>query len=250
MAIKLPKIDQDFLYDGHKIYLRHLSVDCVIFGFHENQLKVLLLKWRNGPWCLPGGFVKKNESLQQSAVRTLYERTNLKDIFLQQFHAFGHPSREKKKSLNKEFRGSWLQDRFVTIGYYALVEHSKVKPHPDQFSDDCKWCYLDSVPELLYDHNEILSQATDALRLDLYTHPIGYNLLPKKFTMPDLQSLYETILGKSIDRRNFQKKILSLNVLTRLKERKTGGAHKSPYFYKFDLAKYKRALAMGWSSGF
>jgi ADP-ribose pyrophosphatase YjhB (NUDIX family) len=250
MAIKLPPINLEFLKNGHQTYLRHLSIDCVIFGFHQNQLKVLLLKWSGGPWCLPGGFVKRNESLQDSAVRTLRERTALKNIFLQQFHAFGNPSREKGKSNNKDLRGSWMQDRFVTIGYYALVEHSKVKPMPDLFSDECKWWDLDSVPKLLYDHNEILEKALEALRMDLYTHPVGYNLLPKKFTMPELQRLYETILGKAIDRRNFQKKILALKILTRLKERKTGGAFKAPYLYKFDKTRYEKALSVGWASGF
>src|SRR2546421_1038479 len=128
MSQRLPPLQQEFLQNGTIVYLRHLSVDCVIFGFHETKLKVLLLKWRNGPWCLPGGFVKKKESLQESATRTLRERTDLKDIFLQQFYAFGDPAREKGKSKNKDLQKTWLSDRFITIGYYALVEHSKVKP--------------------------------------------------------------------------------------------------------------------------
>jgi len=250
MAKILPLIDADFLRHGQDHYLRHLSVDCVIFGFHENQLKVLLLKWKVGPWCLPGGFVKKAESLQDSAIRTLHERTALKNIFLQQFYAFGHPLREKGKARDTKLRGTWLEDRFVTIGYYALVDYSKVKPHPDMFSDECTWWDIESVPELLYDHNEILTKALEALRLDLHYHPIGYNLLSKKFTMPELQKLYETILAKPVDRRNFQKKILSLKILVRLKERKTGGAHKSPYLYKFDEAKYRKALREGLAGGF
>ena len=250
MADQMPPLDKNFLQKGHRFFLRNLSVDCVIFGFHENQLKVLLLKWKQGPWCLPGGFVKKDESLQDSAVRTLRERTALKNIFLQQFHAFGNPKREKGKAGNKVLKGSWLQDRFVTIGYYALVEYSKVKPHPDLFSDECKWWRIESVPTLLYDHREILNKALEALRLHLYNHPTGYNLLPEKFTMPELQKLYETILAKPIDRRNFQKKILSLKILEKLKERKTGGAHKAPFLYRFNVAKYKKVLKEGWAAGF
>ncbi len=225
-------------------------MDCVIFGFHENRLKVLLLRWKAGPWCLPGGFVKKDESLHHSANRTLYERTALKNIFLQQFHAFGNPKREKGKAQNANLRDSWFQDRFITIGYYALVDYSKVKPHPDLFSDECKWWDNYSVPRLLYDHNEILTKAIYALRLDLHYHPVGYNLLPEKFTMPELQRLYETILGKRIDRRNFQKKILVQKILIRLKERKTGGAHKAPFFYKFDKSNYEKALKEGLARGF
>ncbi len=250
MAKHIPELDHDFLKNGHTIYLRHLSVDCVIFGFHENQLKVLLLKWKSGPWCLPGGFVKKKESLQDSATRTLFERTALKNIFLQQFHTFGQPKREKGKTKDQKLVNTWLQDRFVTVGYYALVNHSKVKPLPDIFSDECQWWDIKVVPKLLYDHNEILNKALETLRSDLFYHPVGYNLLPEKFTMPDLQRLYETILGQPIDRRNFQKKILSLNVLVRLKERKTGGAHKAPFLYKFDKVNYEKALKDGLTRGF
>ncbi len=250
MTKQIPKLDNELLTNGQQIYLRHLSVDCVIFGFHENQLKVLLLKWKNGPWCLPGGFVKKEESLQDSATRTLHERTALKNIFLQQFQAFGHPKREKGKTRDKKLQGSWLQDRFVTIGYYALVDYSKVKPQPDIFSDECKWWDIHDVPDLLYDHNEILEEALTTVRLDLNYHPIGYNLLPEKFTMPELLRLYETILDKKIDRRNFQKKILSLKILVKLKERKTGGAHKAPFLYKFDKVKYQKALREGIAGGF
>lgn len=250
MANKLPDLDNDFLTRGQYTYLRHLSVDCVIFGFHENQLKVLLLKWKKGPWCLPGGFIKMQESLQESATRTLFERTALKNIFLQQFKVFGHPQREKGKSKDKRLQGTWLQDRFVTIGYYALVDYSKVKPQPDIFSDECKWWDIEEVPDLIYDHNEILKEALAVLRLDLNYHPVGYNLLPEKFTMPELQRLYETILSKPIDRRNFQKKILSLKILIRLKERKTGGAHKAPFLYKFEKSKYEKALRDGLAGGF
>jgi ADP-ribose pyrophosphatase YjhB (NUDIX family) len=250
MARQIPELDNDFLTNGQDVYLRHLSVDCVIFGFHENQLKVLLLKWSKGPLCLPGGFVKKAESLQDSAIRILRERTALKNIFLQQFQAFGNPNREKGKNRDAKLKGTWLQDRFITIGYYALVDYSKVKPHPDIFSEECKWWDIDSVPELLYDHNEILNKALETLRLDLNYHPIGYNLLPEKFTMPELQKLYETLLATPIDRRNFQKKILSLKILIKLKERKTGGAHKAPFLYRFDKVKYEKALREGIASGF
>ncbi|MFZ5973138.1 MAG: NUDIX hydrolase [Bacteroidota bacterium] len=252
MGEQIPALDSDFLKKGHEVYLRHVSVDGVIFGFHENELKVLLLKWKNnGPWCLPGGFVRREESLQKAATRILHERTGLHDIFLQQFHTFGEPDREKKKTqINSNMAGSWLMERFVTVGYYALVEYSKVKPAPDMLSDECRWWDIQSVPALVYDHNDILNHALAALRQSLNDHPIGYSLLPEKFTMPELQRLYETILGRPIDRRNFQKKMLGLDILVRLKERKTGGAHKAPYLYRFDKRKYDRALKEGWGLGF
>lgn len=251
MNKEIPELDSDFLENGQNIYLRHLSVDSVIFGFHENELKVLLIRWKDGPWCLPGGFIKKEESLNTSASRILEERTGLNDIFLQQFHVFGDANREKnKKNFNSKLKNSWIMDRFVTVGYYALVEYSKVKPKPDWLSDECAWWDIHSIPSLVYDHNEILEKALDVLRQSLNDHPIGYNLLPEKFTMPELQRLYETILDKEIDRRNFQKKVLSLDILVRLEERKTGGAHKAPYLYRFDKRKYDRALKEGLRSGF
>lgn len=252
MDEKIPELDPEFLEKGHETYLRHLSVDGVIFGFHENELKVLLLKWKNnGPWCLPGGFVRHEDSLQDAVTRMISFRTGLENIFFKQFHTFGDPRREKRKvELNASLRGSWMQDRFVTVGYYALVDYSKVKPKPDQFSEDCRWWDIHSIPKLVYDHNEILEKALEVLRQSLNDHPIGYNLLPEKFTMPELQRLYETILDKPVDRRNFQKKMLGLGILVRLKERKTGGAHKAPYLYRFDKRKYEKALKEGLGSGF
>jgi len=237
------KLLKDFFNRGDQFFLPHISVDCVIFGFHENQLKVLLLKWKEGPWCLPGGFVKHEESVDDSAIRILHERTGLDDIYLQQFHTFGNPKREKGKKVQAV--KSWMNKRFISIGYYALVEFSKVSPHPDILSNACQWWDIDQVPALIYDHKEIISKALDSLRLDLNDHPVGYNLLPGKFTMPELQRLYETILGEELDRRNFQKRMLALDILERLKERKTGGAHKAPFLYRFDKKKYARALKQG-----
>lgn len=235
------KNQEEFYRVGDRVYLSHISVDCVIFGFHENHLKVLLLKWKEGPWCLPGGFVKHEESIDDSAVRVLKVRTGLDDIYLKQFYAFGAPGREK----GKKHKEHWIGKRFISIGYYALVEFSKVNPKPDLLSSDCQWWDMDKVPPLIYDHREIIQKALQALRLDVNDHPLGYNLLPQKFTMPELQKLYETILGETLDRRNFQKRMLALDILVRLKERKTGGAHKAPYLYRFDKKKYDKAMKLG-----
>jgi ADP-ribose pyrophosphatase YjhB (NUDIX family) len=236
---------------GGEAYLPSLSLDCVIFGFHENQLKVLLLKIKNLQlWALPGGFVFKDEDVDEAAKRVLQERTGLTEIFLQQFNVFGDP-RRTDTNLHKQLlkrdgvkvkNDHWLFRRFVTIGYYALVEYSYVNPQPDVFSDECKWCDVDDLPQLMMDHGEILIKALETLRSHLNYHPVGYNLLPEKFTMPQLQKLYETILDKNLDRRNFQRKILSYGILKRLKEVKQGVAHKAPYLYSFDLKKYTKAL--------
>jgi len=136
-------------------------------------------------------------------------------------------------------------ERFVTIGYCALVEFSKVKPMPDALSDACQWWDVDKVPKLMLDHNNIMEKALESLRFDLNDYPVGLNLLADKFTMPELQQLYETILDKKLDRRNFQKKMLALGILQRLNERKLGGAHKAPYLYRFDKKKYQKALKQG-----
>jgi ADP-ribose pyrophosphatase YjhB (NUDIX family) len=253
--IKQPKLTLSEIFEkGDQFYIPHLSVDCVIFGFHEGELKVLLLQWKDSKkWCLPGGFILKEEHIDDAAVRILQNRTGLKNIYLQQFYTFGDPVRDRKKngvSPPKEVKGkSWLMARFITVGYWALVEFSKVNPTPDDFSLDCKWWDITKVPHLILDHNEILKKALSSLRLHIQEYPLGKDLLSQKFTMPELQTLYETILGKELDRRNFQKKMLSLGILDRLKERKQGGAHKAPYLYRFDSKKYQQALKQGLKFG-
>ena len=239
--------------NGHKKYLRHVSVDNVIFGFHQNDLKVLLLKAKYaGQWSLSGGFILKDEHTDAAAQRVLKERTGLEKIFLQQFHTFSDPFRSTKK-LNQQFLKnirvavdkSWMFERFITIGYYALVDYTKVSPTPDNISAACEWFSIENLPEMILDHRNIFDEALRALRVQLNFHPVGYNLLEEKFTMPELQKLYETILGKKLDRRNFQRKILATGILQRLKETKIGVAHKAPFYYKFDLRNYKKALKAG-----
>ncbi|MCW3093195.1 MAG: hydrolase [Ferruginibacter sp.] len=238
---------------GHEQYLRHLSVDCVIFGFHNNELKVLLLNAiYAGLWALPGGFILKEEHMDEAAKRILKQRTGLNDIYMQQFYVFSEPERSSKK-VNEQFlqnvgvtaEESWMFERFITIGYTALVDFSKVQPVADVFSSACEWFNIHEIPELLLDHREILGKALGNLQLQLNYHPVGYNLLPTKFTMPELQKLYETILDRQLDRRNFQRKIVSTGIVKRLNETKKGVAHKAPYYYKFDLRKYQKALKGG-----
>jgi len=236
-------------------YLNHISLDCVIFGFHENQLKVLLLQLKyTKEWALPGGFAEKEETLEEAASRTLKERTGLDNIFLKQFHVFSDPLRSKENPAVKDLKESgadpnieWFSQRFVSVGFYALVDYEKVNPTPDYFSERCAWKALEEIDTLMMDHRQILDKALETLRLQLSHQPIGYNLLPEKFTMPELQKLYETILGKSLDRRNFQRKILSWKILNKLDERKTGGAYKAPYLYEFNLKNYNKALKEGFS---
>lgn len=244
---------RELFANGHETYLRNISVDCIIFGFHGRELKVLLLEANySSSWALPGGFIARNENIDAAAARILKQRTNLSDIYLRQFSVFGDANRatqhHNRSILSKhgvEAGTSWLFDRFVTVGYYALVDFSRVEPQVDEFSSDCRWFNVYDLPELMLDHRTLVEQALAYLRLQLNYHPIGHKLLPDRFTMPELQYLYESILGRKLDRRNFQRKILSVGILKRLEDKKKGVAHKSPYYYKFDLKKYQKALQSG-----
>lgn len=244
----------DFCNNARESYLAHISIDCVVFGFHEGQLKVLVLKMKNEQsWYLPGGFVLKNEPIEEAANRVLKDRTGLDEIFLQQFHVFGDPERSRphREMYTNMLPPSenWFANRFLTIGYYALVDFINVTPTPDSHSEACTWCDLADTPQLELDHGIILKSALDTLRLQLNYQPIGYNLMPKEFTMPELQKLYETILDKKLDRRNFQRRMLGFGILTRSEKPRKGGAHKAPYLYSFDLANYQNALKEGLKGG-
>lgn len=235
-------------------YLPNISVDCVVFGFNKGLLKVLALKAKNEEsWFLPGGFIYKDEPIDVAANRILKKRAGLGSIFLKQFQIFGQPDRAKEnyEKYNNIIPAeqNWFANRFLTIGYYALVDFSEVTPVPDEQIETCTWFDLVDLPPLQLDHAEIVKTALDTLRLQLNYQPIGYNLMPKEFTMPDLQKLYETILDKKLDRRNFQRRILGFKIVTRLNELRKGGAHKAPYLYSFDLKKYQNALKKGFNDG-
>ncbi len=236
-------------------YLDHISLDSVIFGFHKNELKVLMLHLMyTKQYALPGGFLKKEETLEQAAQRTLKVRTGLNNIFLKQFKVFSDPSRSKSNEAIRDVEEAghvtdrdFFSKRFISVGFYALVDFSKVNPTPDFFSDRCDWINPNSELPMLLDHKEVVLEALSILRLQLSQQPIGLKLLPKKFTMTQLQKLYETILGRKLDRRNFQRKIHSYKILNKLEERSTGDAHKSAYLYEFNLERYKKALEYGLS---
>lgn len=239
-------------------YVHGISIDCVVFGFHENQLKVLLLKTKGiNNWALPGGFIYKDEDIDEAAHRLLQERTKLDNIFLTQFHFFGRVDRNDiefpqallDSQLISQQDFEWMAQRFSTLGYYALVDYSKVDAQPDEFADKCQWFSTTDLPGLILDHEEIIEKGLTALRLQLKYQPVGINLLPKKFTMPELQALYETILGEKLDRRNFQRKMMSYGILMKLSERRKGGAHKAPYLYVFDESRYQEALEQGLKAG-
>ncbi len=256
--MSLNKNLRTLLLEGEALFQPSVSLDCVIFGFHDNEIKVLLLKSKsNDLWALPGGFVFKEEHIDDAAIRVLKERTGINNIFLQQFHVFGSPDRSDWNVHRLSFKKEgieigpdhWLSKRFITVGYYALVEFAHVIPTPDASAQNCSWWDLNEINELFMDHKQILDKALDTLRLQLNHLPLGYNLLPHKFTMPELQKLYETILNKPLDRRNFQRRMMGFGILKRLKETRKGGAHRAPFLYSFDMRKYRKALKMGLYGG-
>jgi 8-oxo-dGTP diphosphatase len=248
---------QHFIDHGQEKYLPHVSIDCAVFGFHDGQLKILLLKWKHlKGWSLPGGYMQREEPAEVAANRLLKERTGLENVFLQQYHTFTSPGRNRMHGFSvpdfeKDFgvkfqKDSWLLERVVSIGYYALVEYSKViDPQPDTFSEACVWCDIHQLPHLLFDHPDMVKEALKALRVQIAHQPIGLNLLPKEFTMMELQLIYETILETKLDRANFRKKLLGLGILKKTGERPTGKAHKTPHLYSFDKRQYAKALKDG-----
>lgn len=246
---------EKFIEEGYKYYLPHISIDCAIFGYHAQQMKILLTSWKDVDGrCLPGGYIGINESIDLAANRILKERTGLSELFLQQYHIFGDTQRGnplkdaelfKKSNIFEKVKGSWLDTRTISIGYYAIVDFQKVVPTPDEFSRECTWFDLHALPNLMFDHNDMVEKALYTIRTQINYLPIGINLLPDQFTLPEIQKLYETILDKKLDRRNFQKKIMNLGVIKPLGERRYIGHHRSPNLYEFDREKYHEVLAFG-----
>lgn len=244
----------DILLSEPKVFVPSLSVDCVILGFSEGTLKVLLNKFEPlEKWMLPGGFVLQDEDVDTAALRVLKNRTGLDDVFLRQFHLFGRADRTNKNenqkileraSESKADESHWYLQRFVSLGYYALVEYDQIHLYSNE-GEENQWFNLNEIPEMYSDHNKIVTKALDTIRLQLGFIPIGYQLLPEKFTMPELRAIYESIIGEELDRRNFQRKMLSIGLLTRLNEKRKVGAHKSPYLYSFNKEKYEHAEKHG-----
>ncbi|MBE8725956.1 NUDIX hydrolase [Flavobacterium hungaricum] len=231
--------------DHWKNFIPTLSIDCVIFSFHNSKLQVLVLKMKEQEhWGLPGGYVKKEENVDDAAIRILKDRTGTENIYLQQFYTFGNLKRSE--SAFEDYSDDlWHKQRFVSIGYYALAEYNDVSLVVDEYSDSVEWKSIEDLPDFMMDHKTIFDKALVTLREQLNNHPIGYNLLPEKFTMPELQKLYEGILDKKLNRGNFYRKILRYDILNKLDESRKGGAHKSPDLYSFDLKKYNAALKEG-----
>jgi 8-oxo-dGTP diphosphatase len=215
-----------------------LTVDCVIFGLDDSELKVLLIQRKLDPfkrhWALPGGFVKLDETLDEAARRELAEETGVEDLFLEQLYTFSAVQRDPR-------------ERVVSVAYFALVN---LDEHPAKAASDAEevaWFPAFDLPELAFDHAEIVSVAMTRLQGKLSYEPVGFELLPQKFTLGQLQQLYEKVLNQPLDKRNFRKKILKMNLLIDTKEKQQNVSHRAAQLYQFDENKYQSLKASGFN---
>ncbi len=210
-----------------------VAVDCIIFGFDKEDLKILLIKRnfepKKGHWSLMGGFLKKNENLNVAANRILFQLTGLDDIYMEQLFAFSEVNRDPA-------------ERTISVAYYALIN---IKEDHSLDNFPAKWFSVNELPEIIFDHPEMIQRAIKRLRYRVSKQPIGFELLPTKFTMRQLQKLYESILGQKLDKRNFINKINSLDILIKLKEKDMSSSRKGSFLYMFDEQKYKSKLENG-----
>lgn len=225
----------DFNYNDEDKAL--VAVDCIIFGFDKEELKLLLIKRgfepEKGKWSLMGGFLKKEEILDQAATRVLHSLTGLHDVYMEQLHVFSKIDRDPV-------------ERTISVAYYALIniaEHDKELIH--KYS--AQWFNIFDMPPLIFDHDEMVKKAVKRLRYRTSIQPIGFELLPEKFTMRQLQKLYEAILNQELDKRNFTKKINALDLLVKLDEKDMESSRKGSFLYKFDEQKYREKVADGFS---
>lgn len=214
-----------------------VTVDCVVFGFDEGDLKVALKKREEDPYkgkqALPGGFVRESESLDAAARRELQDEAGLGKVYLEQLSAFGDPRRDPRGHI-------------VSVAFYALTKLADVKIQDATEAAGITWHSAYSTPSLAFDHKKIVETALERLRMRVRTQPVGFELLPKKFKLSQLQHLYEAVLGRELDKRNFRRKVLSLGVLEELDEFETNVAHRAARLYRFDQAAYNRLQKGGY----
>ena len=221
-----------------EFYKSAFSVDNVIFGFDGYNLKVLLIRRKDEPfagyWALPGDIVQPAQDLDEGALHVLEQLTGIKNVYLEQVHTFGKVDRHPR-------------GRVITVAYYSLIKIDDVQIRPSSFADKVEWKEIRAIEKLAFDHYEIMMTCLNRLRRNIKYQPIGFELLPKKFTLTELQNLYESILEKELDKRNFRKKILSMNILKLLSETQQGVAHRPAKFYSFDKLKYEAAKESGFN---
>jgi 8-oxo-dGTP diphosphatase len=207
----------------------NLSVDAVVFGYEKGTISILLIKRKyepfKGEWAIPGGFVLNNESLEQAVERELQEETGVKINYLEQLYTFGKPQRDPRA-------------RVVSVAYFALIRPDTFKIVASTDAQDVDWFTIDKLPKLSFDHKEILTLAIIRLKAKITYEPIGFELLNNKFPFSDLEKLYTTLLGRNIDRRNFRKKIIGLNVLDELDEKTSKGSGRPANLFQFNKKRY------------
>lgn len=213
-----------------------LTVDCVVFGFDGSELQILLIRRGlapfEGQWALPGGFVRVDETLDEAARRELEEETGLRKVFLEQLYTFGSVERDPR-------------ERVVSVAYYALTKPADHTTAAATDAAEAKWFPIGATPALAFDHTDIFATALTRLRGKLAYEPIGFELLPPKFSLTQLQQLYEAVLGEKIDKRNFRKKVLGYDLLIPLEETRRDGPHRPAQLFRFDPAKYERLKKKG-----
>jgi 8-oxo-dGTP diphosphatase len=218
-----------------------ISIDCVIFGFNKESLEILLVQHAEGEsvgkWGLLGGWLRKDESADEAAQRILHELTSLDNIYLEQLKAFTNPNRVGER-------------RVVTIAYYTLVNREDYNIKASFTLREAKWYKINDVPNLIFDHNEILDFSLMQLRNRVRQAPIGFNLLPEKFTLLQLMHLYEEILGIELDKSNFRRKILHMKLLVALDEKQQDVSHRAAQLYKFDSEIYEKLTLKGFNFEF
>lgn len=207
-----------------------VGIDCIIFGLEKEQLSLLLLQ-RNfepakGQWSLMGGFVQENESADDAAKRVLYELTGLKDVYMEHIGAFGKINRDPG-------------ERVISLAYYALINTNKYDRELVQ-RHNAYWVNIDEIPDLIFDHNQMVEKARTAMKEKASTAPIGFNLLPELFTLTQLQSLYEAIYGEPMDKRNFRKRIADMGYIEKTDKIDKTGSKRGAYLYKFNDKAYQR----------
>jgi len=212
-----------------------VAVDCIIFGFHENELKLLLIKRKfdpcRGEWSLMGGFLNRGESIDQAAERVLLDLTGLKDVYMEQIGIFGEVNRDPG-------------ERVLSTAYYALMNMNDYDSRLAEVHN-AVWVTLNDLPELIFDHQEMVNSAIRVLRRKAGYQPVGFNLLPELFTISQLQALYEAIYQTSLDKRNFRKKIFELDMLEKLEKKDKNASKRGAYYYRFNKEKYDRRLENG-----
>lgn len=213
-----------------------VTVDCIIFGFDGQGLKVMLIQRKSEPfakmWALPGAFVDDAESLENCAERVLQKEGNISGVYLEQLFTFGLPSRDPR-------------ERVISVAYMGLVKTADFELIAGNDELQIEWRDISEIPDLAFDHSQILQTAIDRIRGKIRYQPIGFELMNAKFTIPQLQQLYEAILGKSLDRRNFRKKLLSMQILKQLPEKQQNVAHKAASYYEFDRERYEVLMKEG-----